>query len=86
VADDGAVRHVVAHEVVLAKVILLPCPVDPENLSRPHVVDKATYMNPPPNYDYVSVRRFLRHAVIVPRFVGTGLLQAATAYYYELRK
>ncbi len=85
-AEDGTSRRYALHQVVLAKVVLLPCPVDPKKLSRPHLVDYAMYKNPPPNYVYVSPRRFLRRAVIVPRFVGKGLDHAPTAYLYELRK
>ncbi len=85
-AEAGTSRRYALHQVVLAKVVLLPCPVDPEKLSRPHLVDKAAYTTPPPNYVYVSPRRFLRRAVVVPRFVGNGLDLAPTAYLYELRK
>ena len=90
-AEDGAdsaraIRH---EQTIVAKVKLLPCPSDANKLFGHQEVQVGAYSATAAGGDiaFLSPRRFIRHAVIAPRFVGSTSVESTTMeFFYEARE
>jgi len=83
---NTAVGATFEHQVVLAKVKLLPCPADEDSLGGPQLVNFAAYKEPAGEFTFVTPRRMIKHAVVVPQFVGKGVEVAEDGIFLQTRK
>ncbi len=78
------------YRVTQALVQLLPYPADPTGLKAPRTVKLADYIGAAADAAaprvFVTPRRLVGHAVVMPRFKDRSLELAAEAAFYETRK
>jgi len=78
------------YKVIVAKVVLLPCPTDPTRLFGHHEVPNLALYGPDAgvaaDVAYLSPRRFTKHVELVRRFVDDGVQTAVAGYLYMARK